>query len=98
MFWFRSTGGPAARRSPAMRNAASFVRFTLLLLASGFAAAAARRAGADASDPKALLARAKEAAGGDAWNRVRTLRSAGALETGGLKGRVETWTDLTRAR
>ena len=81
-----------------MRNAASLVRLTLLLLAFGLAAAAAQEAGADASDPKALLTRAKEAAGGDAWNQVRTLRSAGALETGGLKGRVESWTDLTRAR
>jgi Aspartyl protease/PDZ domain len=98
MFWFRSTGGPAARRSPAMRNAASRVRLTLLLLASSLAAAAAQEAGADASDPKVLLAQAKEAAGGDAWNRVRALRFAGALETGGLKGRVESWTDLTRAR
>jgi hypothetical protein len=81
-----------------MRNAASLVVLAFLLLASGRAAVAAREAGADVSDPKALLARAKEAAGGDAWNRVRALRSTGAIETGGLKGRVESWTDLTRPR
>src|SRR5512140_2062346 len=49
-------------------------------------------------DPAALLARVKQATGGSAWNGVRTLHARSTLETGGLKGPVELWEDLTTGR
>jgi hypothetical protein len=54
--------------------------------------------GDSAQDPRALLARAREAAGGEAWSRVRTLHMQIRLEAGGLKGRAESWTDVETGR
>jgi Aspartyl protease/PDZ domain len=79
-----------------MRHAVSLARLVLLLACGALTAAAA--GAADATEPATLLARAREAAGGEAWSRVRTLRSTMALETGGLKGRVDSWTDLVHGR
>lgn len=44
--------------------------------------------------PQRILARAKAATGGRAWDRIVSIRSVGTLETSGLKGTVETLEDL----
>ena len=80
-----------------MQNVASFARLTALLALS-IAALPSAVTGDGAADPRSLLARAKEAAGGKAWNSVRTLHSTIRMEVGGLKGRSESWTDLPGGR
>jgi Aspartyl protease/PDZ domain len=48
-----------------------------------------------ASDPKAdaLIAAAKAASGGSAWDGIGILRQSGTLSAGGLSGRFERWID-----
>ena len=66
---------------------------------SALLAAAGGPARAEAPQPaEALLAKAKAAAGGDAWNRVRTIHARGRLRTSGLEGTVEAFDDLERGR
>src|SRR5689334_311847 len=60
-------------------------------------------AGAAAADapppaPEALLAEAKAAAGGEAWDRVKTLRTRSAVQTSGLTGTAENLDDLVNGR
>lgn len=45
-----------------------------------------------------ILARAKAASGGEAWNRVHTLRMEGTIEYGGLSGPVSELDDLETGR
>jgi len=66
----------------------------ITLLTLLFLPAAAVRA----EDPQALLARAKEAAGGSAWDRVQTLHLKVRLATGGLAGTSESWEDVLTGR
>jgi len=54
--------------------------------------------GASAADASALLARARAAAGGDAWSRAVGLVAEGSVETGGLTGSVSMRDDLVRGR
>lgn len=75
-----------------MRNAASIALFALC---AGFAPAAAAPV---APDPGELLAKARAASGGEAWSRVRTMRSTVAFEASGMKGRMESVTDLVHGR
>lgn len=49
---------------------------------------------AHASDPAAVLAHAKEAAGGKAWDSIRVLHTLVRASTGGLSGPAESWDDL----
>jgi hypothetical protein len=51
-----------------------------------------------ADDPAALLCRAKAAAGGDAWDSARTSHTRAQIETGGLKGTAEDWSDVLTGR
>ncbi len=44
------------------------------------------------------LAAAKRAAGGDAWNAIRTLHAVGTIALGGLSGKYESWVDLETGR
>ena len=53
---------------------------------------------AEAADPRELLAQSKEAAGGAAWDQVRTVHSKARVETGGLSGPVESWEDALTGR
>lgn len=53
---------------------------------------------ADAADPRELLARSKQAAGGAAWDHVKTLHSRGRVETGGLSGSADSWDDVLTGR
>jgi hypothetical protein len=59
----------------------------LLLPAAGFAA-----------DPAALLARAKAATGGAAWDAVRTLHVRMRVASAGLTGTAEAWVDVRTGR
>ncbi len=63
---------------------------TLLLLAGGFAA--------QAEEPAAFLARAKEAAGGAAWNEKRALHTVVAVTAASMSGEAEAWDDLATGR
>jgi PDZ domain/Aspartyl protease len=47
-----------------------------------------------AVDPQEILARAKAAAGGNAWDEVRALHVRATAATGGLSGPTEAWQDL----
>lgn len=60
-------------------------------------APAAALAGAPPSATQ-ILAQAKAASGGDAWNRVHSLRLQGTIETGGLSGKVNALDDLFTGR
>jgi hypothetical protein len=51
-----------------------------------------------AEDPARILAQAKTAAGGQAWDSVRTSHARVQVETGGLKGVAESWDDLLSGR
>lgn len=51
-----------------------------------------------AENPAALLARAKEASGGRAWDDVKTLYTRAKVSTGGLDGIVESWEDVRTGR
>ena len=58
-----------------------FATFLLLLLAAV--------ANAEVQDPQTILARAKEAAGGKAWDGVRSLHTRAKASTGGLSGAAD---------
>ena len=53
---------------------------------------------ADAADPGEILARAKQAAGGSAWDGIRSLHYRVKVETGGLSGTAESWEDVRTGR
>ena len=53
---------------------------------------------ARAGDPADLLARSKAAAGGNAYDAVRSLRHTAKVSTGGLSGAVESLQDLRTGR
>lgn len=53
---------------------------------------------ADPADAAAVLARAKEAAGGKAWDRLARVHSRVHIETGGMAGEAESWEDLATGR
>lgn len=73
-----------------MKRPAALVIAILLL------ATAAPRAHAE--DPAEILARAREAAGGRAWDNVRSLRTRVRVSTGGLSGTAESWEDVLTGR
>ena len=77
----------------------------ILLLGSGAARICAQDAAvvsvartADAERVASLLAEWKQAAGGAAWDRVRTVHMTGTTSEGGLRGPQEEWTDLLTGR
>jgi hypothetical protein len=49
-------------------------------------------------NPKDILAKAKDASGGAAWDAVFSMHSKVALAVGGLKGTGESWEDILRGR
>jgi len=51
-----------------------------------------------AVDPRALLAAAKAASGGVAWDGLRSQHSEVKLAAAGLEGSVERWSDMTNGR
>jgi len=53
---------------------------------------------AGAAGPQEILARAKAASGGVAWDVVRTIHSKVRVETGGMTGTAESWEDVRAGR
>ncbi|MFN7971855.1 MAG: aspartyl protease family protein [Acidobacteriota bacterium] len=53
---------------------------------------------AASGDPAAILARAKEATGGSAWDAIKTTHVKGKVATGGLDGTFESWEDVLTGR
>ncbi|MGD1009603.1 MAG: aspartyl protease family protein [Candidatus Aminicenantales bacterium] len=49
-------------------------------------------------NPKDILARAKDASGGAAWDSVFSMHSKVALAVGGMKGTGESWEDILKGR
>ena len=82
-------------RSHLGRAAAAVVALSLLAAAPLLTAAGEPSA---APNPRQLLAQAKEAAGGTAWDSVRAMRTELAIQAGGLSGRGEVWEDLATGR
>ncbi len=70
----------------------------LLMLAAGTLPAPAPARAKDAPSPADVLAKAKAAAGGDAWNDVRTMRGTAKLRTSGLEGTGDAFDDLEHGR
>ncbi len=81
-----STGKAAARQVPAKGEAAKSPR------ADSSAAEAAK------PDANALLAAAKAASGGSAWDALRTQHSVVKLGAAGLEGTAERWSDMATGR
>jgi hypothetical protein len=75
------------------RISRSIVFHILLLLV--FLAPVSR---AQVPDPAGVLAQAKEAAGGQAWDGVRTLHIRARIATSGLAGPAESWDDVLTGR
>jgi hypothetical protein len=65
------------------------------ILFAGLFALASAGASPDAWE---ILAKAKQAAGGDAWDAVRSVHIHGKLATGGLTGPAESWDDTLKGR
>lgn len=65
--------------------------FALPLALTVFLTSAAASA---APSPEALLADAKAATGGAAWDKIRTLHTTGKVSGSQLKGTSESWTDV----
>jgi hypothetical protein len=53
---------------------------------------------AQALDAQQILAKAKQAAGGNAWDKVRSLYSKGKTKISGVEADREEWVDLQRLR
>ena len=67
-------------------------------LAAGAALATAQNAATPRPDPIAILAAAKAASGGAAWDALRTQHSKVNISTAGVKGTAERWSDICTGR
>jgi len=68
----------------------------LLALCSSFSVA--QNAASPRPDPVAILAAAKAASGGSAWDALRTQHSNVTIGTAGVKGTAERWSDISTGR
>jgi len=93
---------PAAKRGEPAKAATPAKAAPRPDAAKGDASKAARTDGArnDAAkpDPQALLAAAKAASGGSAWDALRTQHSVVKLGAAGLEGSAERWSDIESGR
>ncbi|MFO1304915.1 MAG: aspartyl protease family protein [Burkholderiales bacterium] len=69
-----------------------------LAFASMAGSAAAQLGGAPTPDPAEVLARAKAASGGSAWDALRTQHSKVSILAGPLTGSAERWSEFTTGR
>jgi hypothetical protein len=69
-----------------------------LILAAALGVALSPSAPAQTTDAQAILARAKQAAGGTAWDAVKTLRVKAKAAAGGLSGTAESIEDVLTGR
>jgi|HubBroStandDraft_1064217.scaffolds.fasta_scaffold00037_26 hypothetical protein len=77
----------------------SFRRFGLLLAAVlSSAAVSAENVAGPPDEAHRLLAAARRATGGPAWDRVHVLHQQMSLSAGGLDGTIETWADPAHGR
>ncbi|MEP7329831.1 MAG: PDZ domain-containing protein [Betaproteobacteria bacterium] len=67
---------------------------TLALLAA-VASTSAQIGGPPPPDPRVILQQAKDASGGKAWDALRSQHSAVTMQTAGLTGAAERWSDIT---
>jgi len=72
------------------------VALALLVAASGHGAA--QLGGAPSPDPVAVLAQAKAASGGPAWDALRTQHSKVSILTGAITGSAERWSEFPTGR
>jgi aspartyl protease/PDZ domain-containing protein len=79
-------------------RAAPVIAITALGLTVFHAAFAAASSKAAASKADSLLAAAKQAMGGAAWDKVVTWHETGKIAGGGLSGTYESWADLPSLR
>jgi hypothetical protein len=70
----------------------------LALLTAAFGKAAAQLGGAPPPDPVAVLAQAKAASGGAAWDALRTQHSKVSILTGAITGAAERWSEFPTGR
>ncbi len=72
---------------------------TLFLILTVAAVACGLTAGfGEQKDARAILAKAKEASGGTAWDSVRTVYTKAKIVTSGLTGTAEAWEDVVVGR
>jgi hypothetical protein len=79
----------------------SFSRSFVLSLCLGLSVSVPRAEAAEPQNPQPpqdILARAKAASGGAAWDAVRTIHSKVRVETGGMTGTAESWEDTRAGR
>jgi len=69
-----------------------------LLTAIFLLAAPLPRVAHAAESPATILALAKQASGGKAWDSVKTLYTRAKVSTSGLSGIVESWDDVQTGR
>jgi len=69
-------------------------RATCILSILVFAAAAASAGGPETERANSLIAAAKQATGGSAWDKAVTWHETGQVKAGGLSGNYESWEDL----
>jgi hypothetical protein len=67
-------------------------------LALSTAVATAQNVATPRPDPLAILAAAKAASGGSAWDALRTQHSTVTINTAGVKGTAERWADIYTGR
>jgi len=82
-------------RLRAWSRAVPFAGLLVLLLAAG---ARAQLGGPPPPDPQAVLAQAKGASGGAAWDALRTQHSKLGIVAGPLVGQAERWSELATGR
>jgi hypothetical protein len=70
----------------------------LALLVAVSGDAAAQLGGAPSPDPVAVLAQAKAASGGSAWDALRTQHSKVSILTGAISGSAERWSEFATGR
>jgi predicted aspartyl protease len=70
--------------------------FAILLLVT--MSASAQLGGPPPPDPQRILAEAKEASGGAAWDSLRTQHSKVTIQAAGLSGTAERWSDIATGR
>jgi hypothetical protein len=73
-----------------MKRIFSFIFLTVIVIAANI--------GAASENAKEILARAKQASGGAAWDSVRSIYTKGKITTGGLNGTGESWEDILTGR
>jgi hypothetical protein len=79
-----------------MRSLASLALSALLALCTTLAAA--QNVATPRPDPIAILAAAKAASGGSAWDALRTQHSLVNINTAGVRGTAERWADIYTGR